>query len=57
MPYIDYENWLRTKEEAKKRFFKTIEKIWERNKDVDPKEVEEVVNEAVRAVQGELKNK
>ncbi len=54
MPYMVYQNWLRSQKEAKKSFFETVEKIWERNKDVDPEEVEKVVGEAVKAVRGEL---
>ncbi len=41
------------KEEAKKRFFELVDRIRERNKDVDPKEVEALINEAVTAVRAE----
>ena len=40
-------------DKGKERFFKTVEKIWEINKNVNPKEVERVVDEAVRVVRGD----
>lgn len=40
----------RVKEKARERFFKLINKTWDRNKDTDPKEVERIVNEAIEEV-------
>jgi len=40
-------------EEAKKRFFEIVDRIRERNKDVDHKEVEALINEAVAVVRME----
>lgn len=43
-------------EEAKERMFKLIEKNWERNKDLDPDEVQKIVDQAVKEVrQGNFK--
>ena len=44
---------IKRREEAKKRFFEMVDRIRERNKDVDPKEVESLINEAVSAVRAE----
>ena len=41
------------KEEAKNRFFATIDKIRERNKDIPREEIEALVDEAVKAVREE----
>lgn len=41
------------REEARKRFFATIDTIRERNKGVDPEQVERDVAEAVKAVREE----
>jgi len=38
------------KEKARERFFKLLDKTWEKNKDTNPKEVERIVNEAVEEV-------
>jgi len=43
----------RIKEKAKKRFFELVDKNWEKNKDIDPKKVERIVNEAVEEVRKE----
>lgn len=40
----------RVKEKTRERFFKLINKTWDRNKDTDPKEVERIVNEAIEEV-------
>ncbi len=40
----------REREEAKERFFRTVEHIWERNKDVDPDVVQEEVGKALEEV-------
>lgn len=40
----------RVKEKARERFFKLINKTWDKNKDTDPKEVERIVNEAIEEV-------
>lgn len=39
--------------EARKRFFAILEKSWERNKGVDPEQVERDVAEAVQAVRSQ----
>ena len=41
------------KEESKRIFFELVDRIRERNKNVDPTEVEELINEAVTAVRAE----
>ncbi|MBM3239004.1 AbrB/MazE/SpoVT family DNA-binding domain-containing protein [Candidatus Poribacteria bacterium] len=41
------------REEAQGRFFEIVDRIRERNKDVDPTEVEALINEAVAAVRVE----
>ncbi len=41
------------REEARRRFFAILDKSWERNKDVDPEQVERDVAEAVKAVRKE----
>jgi len=41
------------KEESKRRFFELVDRIRERNKDVDPTEVEALINEAVTAVRAQ----
>jgi len=43
----------RVKEKARERFFKLIDKTWDKNKDTDPKEVERIVNEAIEEVRRE----
>jgi len=43
----------RVKEKTKERFFKLIDKTWDKNKDTDPKEVERIVNEAIEEVRKE----
>ncbi len=43
----------RVKEKTRERFFKLIDKTWEKNKDTDPKEVERIVNEAIEEVRKE----
>lgn len=40
----------RVKEKARERFFKLINKTWDKNKDTDPKEVERIVNEVIEEV-------
>lgn len=40
----------REREEAKERFFQTVERIWERNKDLDPEVVEEEAVQALKEV-------
>ena len=41
------------KEDSKRIFFEFVDRIRERNKDVDPTEVEALINEAVTAVRAE----
>lgn len=43
----------RVKEKTRERFFKLIDKTWDKNKDTDPKEVERIVNEAIEEVRKE----
>jgi len=43
----------RVKEKTRERFFKLIDKTWDKNKDTDPKEVERIVNEAIEEVRRE----
>jgi len=43
----------RVKEKTRERFFKLIDKTWDKNKDTDPKEVERIVNEAIEEVKRE----
>lgn len=44
---------VKEREEAKRRLFKLIDKAREWNKDVDPKEIEAIVAEAVAAAKAE----
>ena len=53
LPFAQYQDWKLKKEQARKNLSELLERVWERNKDVDPKEVEELVNEAVKAVRKE----
>lgn len=41
------------KEKTRERFFKLIDKTWDKNKNTDPKEVERIVNEAIEEVRRE----
>ncbi len=41
------------KEKTRERFFRLIEKTWDKNKDTDPREVERLVNEAIEEVRRE----
>ena len=41
------------REEAKEKFFKIVDRVQKRNKDVPLEEVEEVINEAVQAAKEE----
>jgi len=43
----------KVKEKTRERFFKLIDKTWDKNKDTDPKEVERIVNEAIEEVRRE----
>lgn len=43
----------RVKDKTRERFFKLIDKTWDKNKDADPKEVERIVNEAIEEVRRE----
>ncbi len=43
----------RVKKKTRERFFKLIDKTWDKNKDTDPKEVERIVNEAIEEVRKE----
>jgi AbrB family looped-hinge helix DNA binding protein len=43
----------RVKEKTRERFFKLIDKTWDKNKDTDPKKVERIVNEAIEEVRKE----
>ncbi len=38
------------KDKAKERIFEVLEEVWERNQDVDPKEVKRLVSQAVKTV-------
>jgi AbrB family looped-hinge helix DNA binding protein len=38
------------KDKAKEKIFEILDEVWERNKDVDPKEVKKLVNQAVKEV-------
>jgi len=40
----------RVKEKARERFFGLVNKNWEKNKNIDPKKVERIVNEAIEEV-------
>ena len=53
LPFVQYRDWKLKKEQARKNLSELLDRIWERNKDVDPKEVEELVNEAVQAIRKE----
>jgi AbrB family looped-hinge helix DNA binding protein len=44
-------------DKAKQRFFKIVDKIWEKNKDADPEEVERDVAEALAEVRARHQNK
>jgi len=44
----------RIKEKEREKFFKLVDKTWEKNKDTNPKEVERIVNEAVEEVRKEI---
>lgn len=41
---------LTDKDEAKERIFSLVDKVWKKNKDINPDEVEALVEEAVKAV-------
>jgi len=49
----DYEEEVKEREEAKRRLFKLIDKAREWNKNVEPKEIEAIVAEAVAAAKAE----
>lgn len=40
----------KNKAEAEKRFFKLVEENWEKNKDLNPDEVQRIVDQAVKEV-------
>jgi len=42
----------RQREDAKQAFFETVDRIWERNRDVDPEQVEREVEKALDEVRG-----
>jgi len=44
---------LANKDEAKEKVFTIVEKIWARNKDVDPEQVGKLVEKAVRAIRAD----
>lgn len=43
----------RKKEKTRERFFKLMDKTWDKNKETDPKEVERIVKEAIEEVRRE----
>jgi hypothetical protein len=53
LPFVQYQDWKLKKEQARGNLSELLEGVWKRNKDADPKEVEELVNEAVQTVRKE----
>lgn len=50
IPFIEYEQWLKTKKEAKKEFFKLVEKIQDKTKGEDSAKIEFLIEDAIEEV-------